>query len=135
MHPASAHSLLSIQNFRDLPGAQMMSFAVTPPMDLRERLVNLPHHNAFPTPTTADPVDLIQKFLVLDPRNRLDALSAAEHPWFWTGDPLILPRGHPGPLPNGEPPGRWEYAWRGYDLGDLVHPGVEVAYSSWRTPL
>lgn len=125
-----------MQNFRDLPGAQMMSFAVTPPAELRERLVNLPYgQDASPAPSTTDPVDLIQKLLVLDPRNRLDALSATKHPWFRSGDPLILPRGHPGPLTSDEPLGRWEQTWNGYDLGDLVRLGVEAAYTGWRSVL
>lgn len=113
-----------------------MSFAETPPTDLRERLVNLPYPaNAPPALRPADPVDLVLKLLILDPQSRLDALSITKHPWFWAGDPLVLPHGHPGPLAGREFLGRWGYTWNGFEFGDLVRPGVEAAYAGWHSTL
>lgn len=108
----------------------MMAFSPTPPTELRTHLVNLPPHEE-----NANPLDLITKLIVLDPKHRLPAASAVRHAWFSTGVPLVLPPGHPGLDENVGSSLRHYDEWKGHRLADLIRPGVEEAFARFRSAL
>ena len=108
----------------------MMSFTPTEPSRLESRLVNLPPSSS----EHSSPVDLIMKLLVLNPRNRLSATSALQHYWFWTGEPTLLPRAHPGVSSVVDESGSVRQIareWKGMDLGDILRPGIDTAVTAW----
>ncbi|KAK7695125.1 hypothetical protein QCA50_002315 [Cerrena zonata] len=88
-------------NFTALPDAQKITFQSTPAVDLVVLLPNLPtgclltfNGSHFPSTTMVpSPLDLLQRFLVYPPDQRLKAVDALRHPWF-RQDALILPEGY-----------------------------------------
>ncbi|KAG8836351.1 hypothetical protein FRC17_005637 [Serendipita sp. 399] len=72
------------------PGNQEGSairFRDAPKQDISKLLPHLPKE--------ADPLSLIEGFLVYDPESRLSAITALSNSWFTADGPLLLPRGYP----------------------------------------
>ena len=78
-----------------------------------------PFREAFPTP-----IDLLHRFLVYPPQNRLQATDALRHPWFAAEPRVLLPSGYraewAGDDGEGGPSGRVGAVWDGKSLGELM---------------
>ncbi|KAJ6541652.1 kinase-like domain-containing protein [Mycena capillaripes] len=92
--------------FRELPGASSVDFTVVPPVPLVSFLPNLPASNPAPV------LDLIEKFLVYPPPQRLRARDALDHSWF--SGQVLLPRGY------ADDDGRIVFDLDGQGLAELV---------------
>jgi len=112
--------------FLTLPDAGKVNFVSIEPVSLGSRLPNLPttetnstNSSHFP-PTNPEttPLDLVHRFLVYPPDQRLSAFAALHHPWFSRDGefPLLLPAEYP----NGVVTHSATSAWEGRTLPDLL---------------
>jgi len=77
---------------------------------------------------SSSPLDLLHRFLVYPPSERLQAADALRHPWFTSEYPIPLPVGY---LLDGIEY-LWEHVvfdWKGKHLGELLRvalPNIEA---------
>ncbi|KAG2138005.1 kinase-like protein [Suillus clintonianus] len=120
-------------SFLSLPDANKLSFINAQPVDLPSILPNLPssaqQHEVDtkthmpPEAMLPTPVDLIHRFLVYEPSQRLRPSKALTHPWFTSEPPLLLPADFPVSSAHGE--ASISLGWGGKSLGEWlseVHP-------------
>ncbi|KAG1842246.1 kinase-like domain-containing protein [Suillus subalutaceus] len=124
-------------SFLSLPDANKLSFINVEPIDLPSILPNFPssaqRHEVdtkthMPQETMSPtPVDLIHRFLVYEPSQRLRPSNALTHPWFTSEPPLLLPDDFPAPSIHGE--ASISFSWGTKSLGEWlldVHPSGAV---------
>ena len=85
----------------DLPDATKVSFIEATGVNITSLLPNLPSDDPGasnecathipPNKISPHASDLIHRFLVYPQSRRLSAADGMKHPWFTTGDPLLLP--------------------------------------------
>ena len=95
------------QTFKALPDASKVTFISVPAIDLTSLLPNLPPStvpqsdpsssrqstatsHSPPSIQAPSPFDLLHRFLVYPPPDRIRAKDALRHPWFTAADPLVL---------------------------------------------
>ncbi|KDQ62972.1 hypothetical protein JAAARDRAFT_362090 [Jaapia argillacea MUCL 33604] len=131
--------------FSELPDATKVTFKIVPPVDLQPLFPNhpLPEPSHAPSPVmhfpcveySLTPFDLIHRFLVYPPSQRLSARDALHHPWFSAGPPLLLLSSL---IVNDEPPSSHRHValWEDKDLGawmrtyaqpHILNPDPDVA--------
>lgn len=99
-------------SFLSLPDANKLSFIDVESVELPSILPNFPsstqQHEVDtkthmpPETMSPTPVDLIHRFLVYEPSQRLRPSKALTHPWFTSEPPLLLPDDFPAPSAHGE---------------------------------
>ncbi|KAG0697735.1 kinase-like protein [Suillus ampliporus] len=120
-------------SFLSLPDANKLSFIDVQPVDLPSLLPNFPssaqQHEVDtkthmpPETMSATPVDLVHRFLVYDPSQRLRSSKALTHPWFTSEPPLLLPDDFPASSVTGK--ASMSVSWGGKSLGEWLsdtHP-------------
>ena len=109
------------QSFSSLPDVSKIEFREAVPKPLHTVLPHLPTS----TKLSADelPMSLIEGFLAYDPRSRLAAAQALQHPWFSTD--LLVPPSH---LDSNETIHRKEKPsltfWEGMTLAGWLEPAL-----------
>ncbi|KAG1879663.1 kinase-like domain-containing protein [Suillus tomentosus] len=124
-------------SFLNLPDANKLSFINVEPVDLPSILPNFPsstqQHEVDtkthipPETMSPTPVDLIHRFLVYEPSQRLRPSRALTHPWFTSEPPLLLPDDFPVSNIPGEAP--ISLSWGAKSLGEWlsdVHPSGAI---------
>ncbi|KAG2032990.1 kinase-like domain-containing protein [Suillus americanus] len=124
-------------SFLSLPDANKLSFINVEPVDLSSILPNIPssaqRHEVDtkthmpPETMSPTPVDLIHRFLVYEPSQRLRPSKALTHPWFTSEPPLLLPDDFPAPRIHGE--ASISLSWGAKSLGEWlsgVHPSGAI---------
>ncbi|KAG2106956.1 kinase-like protein [Suillus discolor] len=115
-------------SFLNLPDANKLSFINADPVDLPSMLPNFPSSaqqheadtkNHTPRETMSPtPVDLIHRFLVYEPSQRLRPSRALTHPWFTSEPLLLLPDDFPVSNIPGEAP--ISLSWGAKSLGEWL---------------
>jgi len=110
-------------SFLSLPDATKLSFIDVQPVDLPSILPNLPSSamqydvntktHMPPETMSPTPIDLIHRFLVYEPSQRLRPSKALTHPWF-SSEPLLIPDDYPPPSSQGD---SMTLSWGGKSLG------------------
>ncbi|OJA08342.1 hypothetical protein AZE42_07126 [Rhizopogon vesiculosus] len=119
-------------SFSSLPDANKLSFVDVQPIDLPSTLPNLPSSalqydvdtktHTPPETMSPTPIDLVHRFLVYEPSQRLRPSKALTHPWL-TSEPLLIPDDYPAPSSQGD--ASVTLSWGGKSLGEWlsdVHP-------------
>lgn len=127
----------SYKSFLTLPDANKLSFVDVEPVDLCSILPNLPlsvQQYEVDTKTHVPPeimsptlVDLVHRFLVYEPSQRLRPSEALTHPWFTSEPPLLLPDDVPAPSTHTQVP--ISTSWGAKSLGQWlsdVHPSGAI---------
>lgn len=124
-------------SFLSLPDANKLSFIDVEPVDLCSILPNFPSSaqqyevdtksHVPPETMSPTPVDLVHRFLVYEPSQRLRPSKALTHPWFSSEPPLLLPDDVSAPSTHGEAP--ISLSWGAKSLGEWlsdVHPSSAI---------
>jgi serine/threonine protein kinase len=85
--------------FKQVPPAHLPSLLPNLPLDATAEVPSDANPGPFPHfpvgEMTPSPLDLLQRFLVYPPPQRLKAAEALRHPWFVAEPSVILPAGYP----------------------------------------